>query len=144
MKIQAIRHPSGKRVFVGTLQAGVKPRTGFVQYIAKTTGIAETSAREILTQGKTRKNWSLQTMQRQREPMIITYRLTETGKAYALRSEGAFGAFLRHCEEGEASDISEKLLSLGYEKHTRQRVTIDAARAKEKGLLEVVRKSNKI
>jgi hypothetical protein len=144
MKINAIRHPSGKRVFIGLQHADSKPKAGFVKYIAKATGIAETSAREVLTQGKTRKNWSLQTMERQREPMLITYRLTEAGQAYALRSEGAFGAFLRHCEIGEASDISEKLLSLGYEKHTRQRVTIDAARAKEKGLLEVIRKSNKI
>jgi hypothetical protein len=156
MKIQAIRHPSGARVFVGTLAKGQSPKAEFTRKIASKLSVGETSAREVLTQGKTRKGWKLETMQRKRLPMVLTYSLTNAGleyvKRYALGVEsGAFGAVLcgiaELCKAGknpEATSVSEIMLQSGFTKHGRQRVTIDAARARDKGLLVINRQANKI
>jgi hypothetical protein len=151
MKIQAIRHPSGARVFVGTLAQGQNPKAEFTRKIASKLSVGETSVREVLTQGKTRKGWKLETMQRKRLPMIITYKLTRKGLEYNDPNHTAYGAMLgviRELETAgetpEATSVSEIMLSSGFIKHDRQRVTIDAARARDEGLLVVNRQANKI
>lgn len=145
MKQNMVLHPSGKRVFIGSTQA--KPQASFVRSIASKTGIAETSAREVLTQGKIRKGWQVVTMQRKRLPMVLTYHLTQAGKERLASNpvvESAFSAFLLFCDGQEAGDVSEKMLAKGYDKHTRERVTIDGARAAKLGLVKIIRQSNEI
>lgn len=134
-----VRHPSGKRQIVGINDRQVITSNKLAQSV----DVAPSSASKIL-QGETVKGWHIEKMQRRRENMRISFRLTKAGKAYAEHAQGAFGMLLRVCENGEASDVSEAMLQAGYETHTRDRVLIDAARARSKGLLEVVRQSGAI
>ena len=140
MAYTVIWNKSGKRVFAGADDGKVQlsGRT-----IAKACDIGETSVREV-SKGETRKGWKKTEYQRMRDNMVISYRLTYEGRTYKDKASGLYGAFLRVCEMGEASDIAEKLLSLGWDKIDRRRVLQLAARAKDMGLLEVFKRSGRI
>lgn len=114
--------------------------------LAKQTGLAETTAREVIS-GKTRKGWTMETMQRRRECMRISYKLTAAGKHEAFtrhvtirkgrenieKPYSAFQVFLQNIEKGEASDISESMQAAGFPAWNRQRVLIEGVAACKAG-----------
>lgn len=140
MAYTVIKNQSGKRIFTGNPDAGVKMSS---RQIARTIGIGETSVREVLS-GKIRRGWEKTEYQRLRDNMRISYKLTEEGRRARDRGYGFFNAFLRACEAGEASDVSEKLLAQGYEQADRKRVLIEASRAVKRGLIIVDKESGAI
>jgi len=124
--ITYIKHASGKRIAANGLKA---------ENIAAHFHMARSSAQDVL-KGMTRKHCKIETMQRMRECMRISYTVTPRGLEYLQGSKSILAAIVGLIAEKagqEASDISETMLSSGFAKHSRQRVLCDVARAIDKG-----------
>ena len=140
-KYRVAKHANGKKLYVGnTTQLFVTPKR-----MAFSLDMAESSAKDVIA-GKTRKGWHIEPMQRRRENMRISYTLTKAGleaatKRRAKERKGmsaleypfsVYQIFLQNIYKGEASDIADAMIALGYE-WGRRRVLIAGAEAVKNG-----------
>lgn len=135
------KHANGKKLYVGnTTQLFVTPKR-----MAYSLDMAESSAKDLIA-GKTRKGWHIEPMQRRRENMRISYTLTAAGKEAATKRRvkerkgmstleypfSVYQVFLQNINKGEASDIADAMIALGYD-WNRRRVLIAGAEAVKHG-----------
>jgi hypothetical protein len=132
---KVLLNENGKRFIVNGLKS---------TDVAKRAGIAETSAREVLTGGKVRKHWQAVTMQRRKDTMRIYYRITDAGREYASVKDTVYARLLRQLDGAmrEAGELSTRCLDSGMSKHCRNRVIMDMARAIKDGYAVQVEKGS--
>ena len=133
---KVLLNENGKRFIVNGLKSAD---------VAKRAGIAETSAREVLTGGKVRKHWQAVTMQRRKDTMVICYQVTDLGLEYiTAKPATVYSRLLAQLGRDvlEAGELSTRCLEAGMTRHCRNRVIMDMARALNEGKAKQVKKAS--